>query len=54
LCVSDNGVDTLSIALRRQACDPRSKVINKRDRASVRVDTSLHQIGVEEEKQDWR
>jgi len=50
----DDGVDTLSIALRRRACDLRSEVIDERDRASVRVDTSLHQIGVEEEKQDWR
>jgi hypothetical protein len=52
--VSDDGFDALPVALRCWSRDLCSKVINKCDRSTIRVNASLHQVSIEEEKQNWR
>ena len=50
----DNGFNAFPVALCRRSCDPYCEVIDECYRSSVAVNSSLYEVGIEEEKQDRR
>ena len=55
--IVDDGLEAFSVTLRCRSGNPCSKVVHKGYRPSVTVDSSLYQVGIEEEEQnrrEWR
>ena len=55
--IVDDGFEAFTVTLRCRSSNPCSKVVHEGYRPSVTVDSSLYQVGIEEEEQnrrEWR